>query len=323
MDFSKNDSAQIVEPPVVTDFMNYREFLQKYFDYKQTLTRNSLRPYSWSDFSAAADLKSPNYLRMVIEGQRNLSIKMAERFGFAMQLSRRQVDEFRTLVQYNQATDPAERNHFLKELNQIRLQNKLKSGDIRKEDWQKWPDWVGWVLYAMIDQKGVQANPVWIRKLMREKVSLEELRKSIKTLLDLGLIEVNVKTGLWEKAKSFIEGADEIPVDIVRKLQSQLMELGLESLYRDPAEEREFGSLTLALTRHEFEELRFQLRKIRKQVHKDQSIRRMSTKGDRVYQLNIQLFPVTEFSAETGVSSMEQADSKANPSIKETDDPQE
>ena len=72
------------------------------------------------------------------------------------------------------------------------------------------------------------------------------------------------------------------------------MYLGLESLFQDSASDREFGSLTVSLTKTEFEQLKFQLRKFRKEINKDNSIKRMSTKGEKVYQLNLQLFPVTD-----------------------------
>lgn len=281
-------------PPPLSSFMDYRLYLHAFFLFRREQTKSSLRPYSWSNFSAAADLRSPNYLKMVIEGQRNLSLKMTERFAKVIGLQKMEAEEFTTLVLYNQATQPAERNAFLKSLNEIRLAKKMRSGEIRAEEWAKWPDWIGWVLYALCDQEGISPNPLEIKKILRDKVSLEDLRRSIRQLLDLGLITVNLKTGLWEKAKSLVDGADEIPVVLVRKLQSELMDLGLESLYRDPAEEREFGSLTMALTSEEFDELRFQLRKMRKQINKDQSIRRMNSKGQRVYQLNLQLFPVTD-----------------------------
>ena len=74
------------------------------------------------------------------------------------------------------------------------------------------------------------------------------------------------------------------------------MYLGLESLYQDQATEREFGSLTMSLTEKEFEEIKFKLRQMRKSLHKENSIARMGQKGDRVYQLNLQLFPVSNAS---------------------------
>lgn len=95
-----------------------------------------------------------------------------------------------------------------------------------------------------------------------------------------------------------MESSDEIPVALVRKLQSQLMYLGLESLYQDTATEREFGTLTMCLTEKEFEEIKFKLRQMRKQLHKDNSMARSSSKGEQIYQLNIQLYPVTKKSNE-------------------------
>ena len=52
----------------------------------------------------------------------------------------------------------------------------------------------------------------------------------------------------------------------------------------------------MALTEKEFDEIKFKLRQMRKTLHKENSIARISNKGDRVYQLNLQLFPVTDAS---------------------------
>lgn len=77
----------------------------------------------------------------------------------------------------------------------------------------------------------------------------------------------------------------------LRKLQSELIQIGMDSLYHDEPTEREFGALTVSLTQEEFEKLKFELRHLRKRVHKDVAVSRKETKGDRVYQLNLQLFP--------------------------------
>ncbi|MEI7973150.1 MAG: TIGR02147 family protein [Bdellovibrio sp.] len=283
-----------ISHPEISHYLDYRKYLAEFLSFKKEQTRKDLRPYGASHFAAAADFKSPHYLNLVISGQRNLSIKMTVKFCRALSLSKLEGDEFVLLVRYNQAHDPTQRSLFLRALNDLRVQKKIKSGEIKSSDWQRWPDWVGWVLYALADQKGVPTNPTEIVKLLRHQVSLDQLRRSLHHLIEQGLISVDAHTGLWVKSKNGVEVAEEVPVAVVRKLQSQLMELGLESLYRDPADEREFGSLTLSLTQSEFEELRFQLRKLRKSIHKENAIHRMENKGDRIYQLNLQLFPVSD-----------------------------
>jgi uncharacterized protein (TIGR02147 family) len=112
-------------------------------------------------------------------------------------------------------------------------------------------------------------------------------------LINIGQIVRDEQTGVLKKGRVLVNNPEDIPIPLIKKLQTQLMYLGLESLYQDEPTEREFGTLTLCLTKQEFEDLRFQLRKMRKQVHKDTTIKRMSKKGDCIYQMNLQLFPVT------------------------------
>jgi hypothetical protein len=53
------------------------------------------------------------------------------------------------------------------------------------------------------------------------------------------------------------------------------------------------------MTPDEFEHVKFELRQLRKRLNKDIGVKRLSSKGDQVYQLNIQLFPVTEKTDQT------------------------
>ncbi|MFN7904257.1 MAG: DUF4423 domain-containing protein, partial [Pseudobdellovibrionaceae bacterium] len=210
----------------------------------------------------------------------------------AMSLNKEQGEEFRRLVLFNQALDPADRNVFLKKLTEHRFQVQLRSGQIDQKTCDKIPNWVTWVIYAMIDQEGVQFDAKSLRLLLRSKASEDEIQQALDNLIANGEV-IRDESGKLKKARTMMESAEDIPVALIRKLQMQLMYLGLESLYQDSAVEREFGALTLSLTQSEFEDLKFKLRHMRKSLHKDTVIQRMQTKGDRVYQLNIQLFPVT------------------------------
>ena len=131
--------------------------------------------------------------------------------------------------------------------------------------------------------------------MLRGKASESEISEALDNLIKSGELVRDPVTQAISKGKR-ADAPDEIPSALVRKLQMQLMYLGLESLYQDSATEREFGALTLSLTEKEFEEIKFKLRQLRKSLHKDNSIARMAQKGERVYQLNLQLFPVSNAS---------------------------
>lgn len=289
----KENSTTSLVPPVLSDYMNYRQFLADFYKFKRQASKGALRAYNYAVFSAAANIKSPNYLKMIIEGKRNLSDDMIGKFGKALGFNKENTEEFRLLVQFTQATDPADRNMFLKKLSEHRVGVKLKSGEIDRKSFEKVPNWVAWIVYAMVDQDGVSFDTASLKKLLRGKASEDEIETSLNSMLASGDLRRDEVTGELKKARNLTESPEDIPVALVRKLQSQLMYLGLESLYQDQPQDREFGTLTMSLTKTEFEEIKFKLRQMRKSINKDNSIARMKTKGERVYQLNIQLFPVT------------------------------
>lgn len=312
---NKENSGSSLIPPTVSDYLDYRLFLADFYQYKKNKTRRDLRPYNYQMFSAAADIKSPNYLKMIIEGRRNLSDDMILKFAKALGLGKDQTEEFFHLVHFTQTSEPAERNMHLKKLSEMRVEQKLRSGEIDQRTWNKIPNWAAWIIYAMVDMNGVSFDTATLKKLLRGKASDYEIETALNSLLSSGELVKDSATGEIKKARHLIDEADEIPVALVRKLQTQLMYLGLESLYQDQPTEREFGTLTLSLTKEEFNEIKFKLRQMRKSIHKDNSIARAKSKGEKVYQLNIQLFPVTETVANANVPV-----GNTNPSLKNEKD---
>ncbi len=289
------NSTTSVSLPVLSEYMDYRLFLADFYQAKKQLTKSAIRSYSYAIFSAAADIKSPNYLKMIIENKRNLSLDMVAKFAKACAFNKAQSDEFRLLVVFNQAEDPADRNYALKQLSEYRVEQKLKHGELDRKVFEKVPNWIGWIIYAMVDQQGVVFEVAQLKELLRGKASDIEINEALENLISSGELVCDAETKKITKGKP-TEAPQEIPAALVRKLQMQLMYLGLESLYQDAPSEREFGALTLSLTEKEFEDIKFKLRQLRKSLHKDNSIARMSTKGERVYQLNLQLFPVSNAS---------------------------
>ncbi|HAG92262.1 MAG TPA: TIGR02147 family protein, partial [Bdellovibrionales bacterium] len=168
-----------------------------------------------------------------------------------------------------------------------------KTGEINQDTWEKVPSWVAWVLHALTDQKDVSADFESLYGHLRRKAKPDVVRKSLERLMESGEL-ARGEDGSLQKGRLLMSGSENVPVDLVRKIQSELIYLGLESLAQDPPQDREFGAMTVALTEEEFENLKFELRQFRKRWTKDIMVKRQESKGDRVFQLNIQLFPVSE-----------------------------
>ena len=67
------------ESPEVFEYLDYRKYLRDFYASR----KRGGRGFSYRAFSRRAQLQSPNYLKLVIEGQRNLTGPMANRFATA------------------------------------------------------------------------------------------------------------------------------------------------------------------------------------------------------------------------------------------------
>lgn len=283
-----------MQQPVLSEYVDYRLFLADQYAWKQWETRGNLRPFSYSDFSAAANIKSPNYLKLIIEGKRNLSKEMCQKFSRALRFSRSQTKEFSLLVNYCQEKDPMQRNRSLKELSEYRAKKLMDEGKINQETWDQVSSWLVWVLYAMVDQRQVEFKPAKLRKLLRGQVNEAQITQSMDKLVKSGDIVIDPDTLIAKRTSKTMSGLEDVPAELVRKIQSELIYLGLESLHKYGPQEREVSGFTMAMTEKEYEWVRFELRKLRKHIQKEISMKREEEAGDRVYQVNIQLFPVTD-----------------------------
>ncbi|GAB4016901.1 MAG: hypothetical protein Fur0010_17090 [Bdellovibrio sp.] len=119
--------------------------------------------FSYRYFAQKAGINSSGFLKLVIEGQRNLTDLTAEKFIHAIKLWGIEGDYFRTLVRYNQCRSNEEKMIYFKLLENYKAQ---VSGDSDKF----WSDWIEMGLNRM--------------KLNPEEVSEELLLNKMKEAIN-------------------------------------------------------------------------------------------------------------------------------------------
>src|SRR5689334_10233731 len=97
---TRRASKQRLEQEVsVYAFLDYREYLRAYYQ-----AAKRVRPsFSFRLFSRLAGLRSPNFLKLVIDGQRNLGADSTARFAQALELNGADAEFFSDLVAFSQA----------------------------------------------------------------------------------------------------------------------------------------------------------------------------------------------------------------------------
>src|SRR5690606_1160697 len=93
------------EMPRVQDFTEFRKYLSEWFAYR----KNSRRSFSHRVLATKLGLSSPNFILLVIKGERNISVELAEKLSSVMGHTPDETEYFLWLIRLDQAKDSRER----------------------------------------------------------------------------------------------------------------------------------------------------------------------------------------------------------------------
>jgi len=270
----------------VYGYTDYRKYLGDFYEFKKQSTRG----YSFRMFSKVAGFSSPNYLKLVIEGQRNISADGTEKFIKALRLDGPMEDYFRALVRMNQAKADSDKEHWFAELKKLTPHAKKRL--LGAEEHQYLSNWLYPVLREMIAFGDFSDDPYWLARRLNAQVSVAEVSAALQFLLKEGFIE-KTPEGRYVAKDNMVVTSDEIKSLSIRNYHRQMLaqaEATLESL---AMAEREFGALTMALPETAIEELKYRLKAFRQETHKWAMQAAANAESEVVIQLNFQMYPHT------------------------------
>lgn len=86
----------------IFDFTDYRAFMKAFYETK----KKGPGTFSYRRFSKLAQNASPNFVKLVVDGQRNLTVQNIYLFSMAMSLLPREQEYFEAMVHFSQETLP-------------------------------------------------------------------------------------------------------------------------------------------------------------------------------------------------------------------------
>jgi uncharacterized protein (TIGR02147 family) len=263
-------------------YRDYRVFLREHYE----RSKQRKRGYSLRAFSLGAGLRSPNYLKLVMDGARNLTPQMAFRFAETCGLSGEAVEYFCDLVAFNQARLARERElcyERLKRFSRFRKVYKLDAESAYHSEWYI-P-----AIRELASRADFREDASWIAATLLPPISPAQARRAIAVLLELALL-VRDDSGRLVQPEQLVETPEGPLGHHVVKFHRVMMEHGSDALDRIPREEREISSLTLCLSEADFAKLRAEIASFRSRL-----LQRYQSAADaeRVVQLNFQLFPLS------------------------------
>ncbi len=253
--------------------------------------------FSFRKFSATAGFTSPNFLILLMKGERNLSEESAVKIAAAFGLEKLQKTFFISLVKYNQAKTSSEKYLLAGELLKLRSKNNLYF--IRSSEFEYYSYWINIAIRELILIEP-QLTALQMADRLSPKQKLHDVEASLQLLQELGLI--TLINGRWQTAEKNISTGENFVSSSVVHFHKQMIELAKESLDRYPRAEREVSASTVALTRSQFESVRKKIQELRLEILALAETETCSA-GKEIYQFNFQTFPLT---TTTSISPMSQ-----------------
>lgn len=281
---NKINTRAMEDKPIVTDYWDYRKYLSDFYVHNKCMRMS----YSYKAFCNEAGLKSPSLFKMVLDGSRNLTSESVPKFIKGLKLVESgEKDFFYTLVNYNQETDLERKTKLFQDLLQLKSKDNVCPMEFYQFEFLS--KWHLVAIYVMIDLSDFQSDIDWIQTKLKKRVSRENILSALETLTKLNLIRKN-SNGEFEQANTSISTPDEILSHTLKNYHHGMMNLALTSLETDLISEREFTGATLPLCQEQLDLVKGKIRDFRKELS---CICENMQNKNQVYQLNLQLFPLT------------------------------
>jgi len=258
--------------------MDYRAFVTISIKYLKIH-----RKFSARQFANRSGFKSPSYLKMILDGKRNLTLRSTRQLAQGLSLNKSEAMFLEVLVLFNQAKSEKEREGYYKNL--LTFKKFLKIQKTGAEQYDYYSNW-----YNVIIREAVAGK--WGKKPLTELasalgISERQLEESLKLLEGLSLIERS-KNGFNTNSFS-LETPREIQSMVVRSFHRQMIHKALDALDHLPQESRDISSLTISVKHEKLAEIKKRVAQFRRELNAEYS---GDANADQVFQLNFQVFPL-------------------------------
>lgn len=268
--------------PDIFEYLSYRKFMLEYY----RAAKIHLKRFSHRFFSQQAGFSSSNFLKMVMDGDRNLSPESAVRVAQAMGLSAAETRFFILLVDFEQTSDPDERARLMESIAATR--RFLEAKPIDGMLYEYLTNWYNLAIRELAGRKDFIDDPDWIARQLRPNISSNKARKSLELLLELGLLERD--GDVISRGEPSLDAGHEVQGVGVRQFHRQMLSRAEASIDDVPASERDISAITVCVRSDSVQDLKAKLRDFRERFMASCD---EQDDPDVVYQLNLQLFPLS------------------------------
>jgi uncharacterized protein (TIGR02147 family) len=268
----------------IFEFIDFRQFLAEYYRTK----KESSKYFSYRYFAQKIGLNSPSFLKTVIEGKRNLTRQMLERFCKAMNLNAKESLYFKNLVFFNQAKTSAEKQEYYLALKA--MTGGMKESVLNTDQFEVFSKWYVPVIRELICLYDFKNDYRKVAAVIRPPIQPFEAKVAVGLLLRLKLV-MQTSDGCYHQVSPAMVADSSVASLAVRSFTQAMLDRSKEALDTIDKQVRHISGITMGISPETYEVLTSEIAAFKDRV---KIIVNNDAKSSRIYQMTLSLFPVSE-----------------------------
>jgi uncharacterized protein (TIGR02147 family) len=235
-----------------------------------------------------AGSSSPNFLRLIESRKLNIQPSGIHALSHSLKLTAKERAYLEYMVAFDHAKTHDEKDRYFRLILSTRDYKMIKTLD--KGQYELFSHWYFPVIRELITSASYPDDPAWIGGKIVPVVSTAKVKKAVAILESLGLIR-RKENGTWEQTQRVVSTPSEVLSIAVTTYHKGVIALAAEAIERFKADERDIRSVTLGVSQTGFTEVKRRMEAFWKELLSYADTQKTS---DRIYQINMQVFPVSE-----------------------------
>jgi uncharacterized protein (TIGR02147 family) len=229
---------------------------------------------------------SSGSLTRILNGSRHAGAELITKLIVFLGLKKREAEYFSLLAQFESIKDENKRRCCYQDILKMRAE---RNKPVPKENHQFFEQWYHVALFELLRTIKEPVDCAKLGAMLLPAISESKIRKALELLERLGYVKQNGDGGPCPAAP-FLTTGDTWESVAIHAYQVAISELAASALDTVPKEERDFSTLTMALSEEAFGKIREIIKQARTEIA---AVEKACTGPDRVYQINFQCFPLS------------------------------
>lgn len=272
----------------VFNYSSFRSYLHDYILERKKTTKS----FSLSQMAKKMGLANTASLSRIVKGDREPGQDISDKLIRYFEFSDEQSSYFRYLILLEKAKkDPQLKVMLMEKLRDLHPQKKFHLLD--EKTFRVIANWYYISLREVVRLRNFYDDPQHVVDHLYFKITPSDVKEAYHTLTILGLIEKS-PSGKLVQTQNAVDTENDVASEAIKRYHEQSIDNSKIALREMDISTREFQAASFAVKLKDLPLLKEEIRDFKYKIM--QKYEASHGEGDEVYQMNIQLFPVTKFS---------------------------